>query len=122
MIGITAGIVCFYATQLIKRKFKIDDSLDVFSVHGIGGITGSLLTAVFAAESMGGLGLAEGVTIASQLGVQAIAVVVTIIWSAAFTFIILKLLDVCIGIRVDQDQEIEGLDLVLHEERGYNNL
>jgi Amt family ammonium transporter len=121
-IGITAGIVCFYATQLIKRKFKIDDSLDVFSVHGVGGVTGTLLTAVFAAESMGGLGLADGVTIAGQLGVQAIAVVVTIAWSAFFTYLILKILDVCLGIRVDQDQEVEGLDLVLHEERGYTNL
>lgn len=120
VIGITAGFVCFYATQLIKRKFQIDDSLDVFSVHGVGGITGTLLTAVFAADHMGGLGLADGVTIMDQLGVQALAVIVTIAWSALFTYLILKLIDMCIGIRVDQDQEQEGLDLVLHEEKGYN--
>jgi Amt family ammonium transporter len=122
VIGITAGTVCFYATQFLKRKLKIDDSLDVFPVHGIGGITGSLLTGVFAAGSLGGLGLAEGVSITEQVGVQALAIVVTIAWCALFSFIILKVLDSLLGLRVTEEEEIEGLDIVLHEETGYHNL
>ena len=122
VIGISAGLVCFYATQFVKRKLIIDDSLDVFPVHGIGGITGTLLTGVFAAESLGGLGLAEGISIIDQVGVQALAVIVTIIWSALFSYIILKLLDYTLGIRVTSDEEVQGLDIVLHEETGYHNI
>ncbi len=122
VIGVTAGIVCFYATQYIKRVLKIDDSLDVFPVHGVGGITGSLLTGVFAASSLGGLGLDDGVTIMDQLGVQALAVIVTIIWSGLFSYVILKLIDKMIGLRVSSDEEVEGLDIVMHEETGYHNL
>jgi len=121
-IGITAGIVCFYATQYIKRTLKIDDSLDVFPVHGIGGITGSLLTGVFAASSLGGLGLPDGVSIIDQVGVQAIAIAVTAAWSAVFSYVILKVIDMLIGLRVSEDEEVEGLDIVLHEETGYHNL
>ena len=121
VIGIIAGIACFYATQYIKRTLKIDDSLDVFPVHGVGGIIGSILTGVFAAESLGGLGLGE-VSMASQVGVQILAVVVTIVWSALFSYGILKLLDKVMGIRVTADEEVEGLDIVLHEETGYHNL
>jgi Amt family ammonium transporter len=90
-------------------------------VHGVGGITGSILTGVFAAESLGGLGLGE-VTIAHQVGVQALAVVATIIWTVAFTYIILKVLDAMMGLRVSEDQEVEGLDIVMHEETGYHNI
>jgi Amt family ammonium transporter len=122
VIGVTAGIVCFYATQYVKRKLIIDDSLDVFPVHGVGGITGSLLTGVFAASSLGGLGLAEGVTIAHQVGVQALAIVATISWSAMFSYFILKCLDKFIGLRVTPDEEVQGLDTVLHEETGYLDL
>lgn len=118
-IGLIAGFVCYEATVLIKRKLKIDDSLDVFPVHGVGGIIGSLLTAVFAVPALGGMGLAEGVDMAGQLGVQAIGIVVTAVWTAVVTWVALKILDATIGIRVDVDQETEGLDLVLHEERGY---
>jgi len=121
-IGVTAGVVCFFATQYVKRTLKIDDSLDVFPVHGIGGITGSLLTGVFAASSLGGLGLAEGVTIMHQVGVQALGIVVTIVWSAVFSYLILKLLDTWIGLRVSADDEVQGLDQVLHEETGYLDL
>ncbi|MDP7537619.1 MAG: ammonium transporter [Methylococcales bacterium] len=122
LIGISAGFICYYATQYIKTKLQIDDSLDVFSVHGVGGITGSLLTAVFAATEMGGLGLADGVTVMSQVTVQFIAIFATIIWSAFFTFVILKILDSTLGIRVSAEQEQEGLDVVLHDERGYDQL
>jgi Amt family ammonium transporter len=122
VIGITAGVVCFYATQYVKRTLKIDDSLDVFSVHGVGGVTGSLLTGVFAATGLGGLGLAEGVSIMDQVGVQALAIVVTGAWSALFSYFILKCLDKRIGLRVTPDEEVQGLDNVLHEETGYLDL
>ncbi len=122
VIGITAGAVCFYATQYVKRTLKIDDSLDVFSVHGVGGVTGSLLTGVFAASGLGGLGLAEGVSIVDQVSVQALAIVVTMAWSALFSYLILKLVDKWIGLRVTSDEEVQGLDTVLHEETGYLDL
>jgi len=122
VIGITAGTVCFYATQYVKRTLKIDDSLDVFPVHGVGGVTGSLLTGVFAASNLGGMGLAEGVSMMDQVGVQALAIVVTGSWSAFFSYLILKLLDLWMGIRVTADEEQQGLDIVLHEETGYQNL
>jgi Amt family ammonium transporter len=122
VIGVTAGFVCFYATQYVKRKLIIDDSLDVFPVHGVGGITGSLLTGVFAAGSLGGLGLADGVSIMDQVGVQALAIVVTAAWSGVFSYLILKGLDKWIGLRVSPDEEVQGLDTVLHEETGYLDL
>lgn len=118
VIGITAGIVCFFATQYIKRGLKIDDSLDVFPVHGVGGVLGTLLTAVFAAESMGGLGLQ--VSIGSQLVTQLTGVAATVIWCGVATFIILKVVDAIVGLRVSPEEETEGLDVVLHQERGYN--
>lgn len=121
VIGVIAGAVCFYATQFVKRRLKIDDSLDVFPVHGVGGCVGSILTGVFAAESFGGLGL-NGVTIAEQVGVQALAVLVTVVWSALFSYVLLKLIDAFIGLRVSEDEEQQGLDIVLHEETGYHNL
>jgi len=121
VIGIVAGIVCFYATQFVKRGLKIDDSLDVFPVHGVGGCVGSVLTGVFAAECFGGLGL-EGVTISEQVGVQALAVGVTLVWSGAFTYLLLKLIEAFIGLRVTEDEEVQGLDVVLHEESGYIDL
>ncbi len=121
IIGILAGVICFFATQYIKRILKIDDSLDVFPVHGVGGILGTLLTAVFYANSFGGLQAAdEAYSISSQLGVQLIGVVATIVWCGVATFIILKLVDMFVGLRVNDDEETEGLDLVLHNERGYN--
>lgn len=120
IIGASAGIVCFLATNFIKRALKIDDSLDVFPVHGVGGILGTLLAGVLVAEQFGGAGLAEGMTISSQLGVQAIAVIAVLAWTAVATFIILKLIQVIIGLRVDEQQETEGLDITQHEETGYN--
>ena len=121
VIGIVAGVVCFYATQYVKRRLKIDDSLDVFPVHGVGGCVGSLLTGVFAAESFGGLGL-NGVSIGDQVGVQAIAVLVTVVWSGLFSYLLLKLINSFIGLRVSEDEEVQGLDIALHEETGYHNL
>jgi len=123
IIGLIGGTVCFSATQMIKRRFKIDDSLDVFPVHGVGGFLGVLLTAVFAAPGLGvfsGLGLPDGATIASQFGVQIIGAVATLVWCGFATFIILKIVDALIGLRVSADEETEGLDIVLHDEQGYN--
>jgi len=117
IIGLLAGTVCYFATQYIKRVLKIDDSLDVFPVHGVGGILGTLLTAVFAAESMGGLGLEN--SISSQFVTQLIGVVATVVWCGVISFVLLKVLDAVIGLRVSEDEETEGLDLVLHNERGY---
>ncbi len=122
VIGVVAGVVCFYATQYVKRTLKIDDSLDVFPVHGIGGITGSLLTGVFVSTDLGGLGLPDGVSMTHQVSVQALAIVVTALWSAFFSYLILKLLDKVLGLRVTVDQEMQGLDTVLHEETGYVDL
>jgi len=118
VIGISAGIVCYFATQYVKRSLKIDDSLDVFTVHGAGGILGLLMTSVFAASSMGGLGLE--VSIGAQFLTQLIGVVVTMVWSGVISYILLKVLDAVIGLRVTTEEETEGLDLVLHDERGYN--
>jgi len=123
IIGFVAGAVCFSATQAVKRKFQIDDSLDVFPVHGVGGFIGLLLTAVFASNQLGvfsGLGLAEGATITSQFGVQLIGAFATIIWCGVFTYIILKFVGAMVGLRVSEDEETEGLDIVLHDEQGYN--
>ncbi|NOQ88442.1 MAG: ammonium transporter [Gammaproteobacteria bacterium] len=119
IIGISAGIVCFYATAFIKQKLKIDDSLDVFPVHGVGGILGTLLAGVFVAAGLGGVGYAEGMTMGSQLGVQLTGVIATIVFTAVATFAILKLVDVLVGLRVTDEQETEGLDISQHEERGY---
>lgn len=120
IIGISAGLVCFYATTYIKQRLKIDDSLDVFPVHGVGGILGTLLTAVFASNALGVFSGQEDIVISSQLGVQAIGVVATVVYTGTVTWFILKLTDVLIGNRVDEDQEQEGLDLVAHNERGYD--
>jgi len=118
-IGAASGIVCFVASTKIKRALGYDDSLDVFGVHAVGGILGALLTGIFADASLGGAGLAEGMTIASQLWVQTKGVLFTIVYTAVLSFIILKVVDLVIGLRVTEEQETEGLDLALHDERGY---
>jgi ammonium transporter, Amt family len=118
-IGLIAGVVCFFATQLLKRGLKLDDSLDVSPVHGVGGVIGSLLTGVFAAVSMGGSGFAVQQSIGAQLGVQALGIGVTMLWCGVVTWLLLKLLDVTLGLRVTEEQESEGLDLASHGERGY---
>ena len=118
-IGLAAGIVCYYATQFIKRTLKIDDSLDVFPVHGVGGMLGTLLAGVFAASNLGGVGYADGVSMGQQVGIQAIGVVATIAWCAIATFVLLKIVGMMVELRVDDDSETQGLDLSEHDERGY---
>lgn len=120
LIGIVAGILCFWMTVIVKQKFKIDDSLDVFAVHGVGGATGSILVAFLAAESFGGLGLAKGVTMGGQLWTQVVGMVATAVWSAVITAIIVLVVKQIVGLRVSDDDETEGLDITAHGERGYN--
>jgi ammonium transporter, Amt family len=119
IIGAVAGVVCFVATNFLKRTLKIDDSLDVFPVHGVGGILGTLAAGIFAGV-LGGVGYAEGMTMGKQLTVQLIGVGATLAWSAVVTWILLKLVDLVVGLRVTAEQETEGLDTVLHGERGYD--
>ena len=119
LIGISAGVVCYFATQYIKRSLKIDDSLDVFPVHGVGGALGCLLTAVFFVGSLGGPADA-GYAMGSQFTIQVIGVIATVLWCGILSFIILKVLDAVMGLRVTADEETEGLDLVSHDERGYS--
>jgi len=123
IIGILAGFVCYNATVFLKQRLKIDDSLDVFPVHGVGGALGTILVAIFASAGLGvfsGQGLADGMTIASQLQVQVIGVLASAAYTAIATFVILKLVDMMLGLRVSADDETEGLDLNQHNERGYD--
>jgi Amt family ammonium transporter len=124
VIGLSAGVVCYYATNFLKIKLKVDDSLDVFPVHGVGGILGTLLAGIFCSTQLGlfsGNGFSEGISsIGGQLAVQATGVVSTFVYAAVMTFIILKLVNLMVGLRIDGDEETQGLDLVLHDERGYD--
>jgi Amt family ammonium transporter len=120
LIGLVAGGACFVAATRLKRIFGYDDSLDVFGVHAVGGIVGAVLTGV-TAGSLGGTGLPEGVSIAGQVWIQAKSVLFTAAWSGIGTCLILKLIDATVGIRVSREQEVEGLDLALHDERAYNH-
>jgi Amt family ammonium transporter len=123
LIGLAAGAVCFTATNYMKRALGVDDSLDVFPVHGVGGITGTLLAGVFASTGLGafsGQGYAEGMTMGSQLWVQAQGVVSVAAYTAVVTFVLLKAVDYLAGLRVSPEAETMGLDTAEHNERGYN--
>jgi len=118
-IGLAAGVICFWAVAFLKKMLGYDDSLDAFGVHAIGGIVGAMLTGVFVSSSFGGAGLAEGVSMAHQLAVQGEAVLYTIVYDAVVTFVILKVVDMLIGLRVAEDEEREGLDITQHGEQVY---
>ncbi|WP_374603395.1 ammonium transporter [Arenimonas sp.] len=118
VIGFSASIVCFFCATTLKHRLGYDDSLDVFGVHAMGGIVGALLTGVFAAPALGGFG--EVTDIAGQVWIQAKGVGFTIAYTTVVTYVLLKLVGSVIRLRVDEDQEAEGLDLALHNERGYN--
>lgn len=123
VIGLLAGVICFFATQLIKHRLQIDDSLDVFPVHGVGGMLGTFLVAIFASASLGvfsGQGYAEGMTMGSQIGVQLLGIVATFVYTAVLTFAILRVVNLITVIRVTPEEENTGLDIVLHDERGYD--
>ena len=121
ILGLAGGVACYVTVDLIRVRLKIDDSLDVFAVHGVGGILGSLLVAYLALPAFGGLGLADGVTAGSQFMVQLASVAITVLWTGIGSYVILKVIGAVIGLRVDQQDEIEGLDLSQHGERGYHN-
>jgi Amt family ammonium transporter len=120
LIGLASGILCFLVSTKIKRALGYDDSLDVFGVHAVGGIVGAILTGLCADVSLGGAGLAEGMTIAGQLWAQCKGVIFTIVYTAIVSFILLKLVDVIVGLRVSDEEETQGLDISLHDERGYS--
>jgi Amt family ammonium transporter len=119
LIGAVAGTACFLASTKLKRACGYDDSLDVFGVHAIGGIIGAILTGV-CAGTLGGKGVTEGFTLGEQVIAQCKGVGMTIAYTGIMSFILLKLLDIIIGLRVTEDQETEGLDIALHDERGYS--
>lgn len=120
IIGLCGGTVCYFATQLIKSVWKIDDSLDVFPVHGVGGALGTLLAAVFVSTSWGGVGYAEGSSLGSQLGVQALGVFATGLYAAVVSYVLLKVIGAVLPLRADAETEQQGLDITQHGETGYN--
>ncbi|MBF0190698.1 MAG: ammonium transporter [Magnetococcales bacterium] len=119
-LGGISGVICFFGATTIKRKMGYDDSLDAFGVHGIGGIVGAMLTGVFAAPSLGGIGFAKELDMAGQVWVQGVSVASTGLYCAIVSYILLKVIDGLIGLRVDEESESTGLDIALHGERGYN--
>jgi Amt family ammonium transporter len=121
ILGLFGGILCYLAVDYIRGKLQIDDSLDVFAVHGVGGILGSLLVAFLATSTFSGLGLAEGQTAGSQFLIQLKGTALTVVWTAVFTYLILKLTAFFTPLRVDEEEEIEGLDLRSHGEKGYHS-
>jgi Amt family ammonium transporter len=126
VIGVAAGLICYWASTVLKQRMGYDDSLDVFGVHGVGGIVGALLTGYLVQESWGGAGLqtddVKDNTVGIQMQAQVMGVVITIIWTAVVAFVALKIAGaVCGGIRADEDDELEGLDVTDHGEAGYTN-
>jgi ammonium transporter, Amt family len=120
-IGSASGIVCFWGATSLKQMMGYDDSLDAFGVHGVGGIVGAILTGVFASESLGGVGFADGISsIGGQVWAQGLGVVATAVYCAVATAIILAVVKAVMGLRVDEEEETIGLDISLHDERGYN--
>jgi Amt family ammonium transporter len=127
IIGLIAGALCLWGVTGLKKMLKVDDSLDVFGVHGVGGITGALLTGVFAAPSLGGTGIYDYVAnavapeydIIGQVMIQATAVGTTIVWSGVVAYISYKLVDMLVGLRVTEEEEREGLDISSHGETAY---
>ena len=117
LIGLLAGSVCYFACGIIKKRLKVDDALDVFAVHGVGGAIGILLTAVFADAALGGIGYADGMTMGSQFAAQATGLGAVLLWSLLLSFFITKVVRAVVGLRVNGETEEQGLDLRLHGER-----
>ena len=120
-IGIAGGAVCFIVTLFVKSRLRIDDSLDVFAVHGVGGMLGSVLLAFAAAPALGGRGFAKGMDVAAQLGAQLLGVGVTALWSAVMTAVLVLAIGALVGTRVSAEEEYDGLDLAVHGERAYDH-
>ena len=121
VFGILAGFVCYWCVGFIKEKLNIDDSLDVFAVHGVGGALGVLLTAFFGSKALGGMGLADGVSMGQQFGVQLIGIVAVIVWTGVVTWLLVKVIQATLGLRVSEEDELEGLDITSHGERVHPN-
>jgi len=121
ILGIVAAAICFWSTSSLKHWLGYDDSLDVFGIHGIGGIVGAIGTGILASTTFGGVGYAEGVTMGHQVLKQIVATLTTLVWSGVISFILFKVIDMAIGLRVTEDSEREGLDLVEHGEKAYNH-
>jgi Amt family ammonium transporter len=120
LIGGLGGAICFLATVFVKQRLVIDDSLDVFAVHGVGGMFGSMLLSVFAAAALGGAGFAADMNFPRQFGAQLLAIAVAALWSAGATFVLVRLLRPITGLRVDPEREFDGLDFTTHGERAYD--
>jgi Amt family ammonium transporter len=120
-LGFIASIICFYAVTGLKNALGYDDSLDVFGIHGVGGIVGAIGTGIFMSPDLGGVGFAEGVTISDQVYIQTIAVGVTVLWSGIVSYVLFKVIDTTMGLRVKSDAEREGLDSSSHGETAYHN-
>ena len=120
ILGLLAGMICYWATAIMKNRFRVDDSLDVFAIHGVGGMLGSLLVAGLALPFFGGLGLAEGIGVGRQLFVQLSGILGVGAWCVVVSFVALKAIDALVGLRVGEEEETEGLDLVTHGEKAYD--
>ena len=120
-IGVAGGALCFYATAFLKRRLRVDDTLDVFAVHGVGGMLGTLLAGVFASAELGGVGYAAGMNLPLQLKAQVLGIVAVALWSAAVSWGLVAVLGASVGSRVGPDAEEEGLDLAVHGERAYES-
>jgi Amt family ammonium transporter len=120
VIGLIGGGLCYVMVTVVKQRFRIDDSLDVFAVHGVGGAAGTLLTAILADTSFGGVGLADGRGVITQFGVQLLGVIATLAWSVVGSYVVIKIVQAAVGLRVSNDDEVKGLDLAAHGESGYN--
>ena len=121
ILGISGGVLCYVAVDLIRIRLQVDDSLDVFAVHGVGGMLGTILCSFLISTSWGGEGFDDGLLAIDHLKIQSYAVLVTIIWTVIITYIILKVISLFTSLRVDEENEIEGLDTSTHGESGYNN-
>ena len=120
IIGVVAGVACFYSIHLIKHRLLVDDALDVFPVHGVSGILGALLTGIFADTAFGGIGIASDEGILKQMLIQLFGIIITIIWSGMASYLLFKLIDTLIGLRANQEAETVGLDINQHDQQGYN--
>jgi Amt family ammonium transporter len=120
ILGAVAGVVCFWGCTGLKRMFGYDDSLDVFGVHGIGGIIGAIGTGILMSAALGGVGYAKDVTMGGQVFTQAVAVVVTLVWTGIISYILYKVVDMMVGLRVAEESEREGLDSTQHGEVAYH--
>jgi Amt family ammonium transporter len=121
VLGAIASVFCYFGVSVIKNRFGYDDTADVFGVHGIGGIVGALGTGIFTASSLGGTGLADGVSMGGQVWVQFISIVVTVVWCGVVSAILYKIVDAAVGLRVPVEAEREGLDLSSHGEAAYHS-